>query len=306
MSTLQDMMMEVNAQLPGLPSSMVKDAIARAYRDVCRHWPWSWLQATYNLGTFTPVSTPGYITVDSGGKVVTGVGTTFITSTGLDGTLPSVYRIRINGQDQTYVVARISSETSLTLSSSTPYVGASLTASDAAEYTIYRCVYLLDTEIEVVEGMVGAWALTPTAKEDLDILDPRRQTTGEPTRYCLMPGSRLSVELWPVPSDTYILQYWGLRHPNTLSTLTCKTLIDGDVIVKKALLNLATKYIYLNPAQAKTIGSMVQLWKLDADESMSDLIRQDARVRTERPGMINQLDTPRLSRSLIEYDLEEA
>ena len=229
MTTLTEMIAEINGQMPGLPSAMVKDALNRSQRDVCRHWPWVWLESTWNLGTFTPISSPGYVTVDvtdvsSDRVTVTGVGTTFITS-GLDdyaefgtGTLTGVYRIRLNGQDQTYIIATVDGDTQLTLSSTTPYVGASLSASDEAEYSIYRNVYILDTTVEVIEGVRSSWGMTPIAQEDLDTIDPRRQTFGQPTRYLIGGGSTPTIELWPIPDADYLIQYWGIRRPVAMTS----------------------------------------------------------------------------------------
>lgn len=311
MITFSEMIADVNADLPGLPSTMVKDVLNRTQRNLCRHWPWVWLEATYNLATFAPMVVLGdatdYVTVTSGGTTITRVGTAgshFTTDSGLSGTLTGVYRIRLGGQDQNYIVTSVDEHT-LTLHSSTPYVGASLTVTDLAGAMFFRNLYTLSTEIEIIEGMRSSWKMDSISQEDLDLLDPRRQTSGQPTRYCISGGSTPTVELWPVPDDAYVMQYWGQRRAITLSATTDVPLLDGDVLVKLAKVQLATRYMRLFPNEAKLISAMIPLWKTDADESMSDLIRQDGRVRTERPAMIDHLGTPRISSSMIEYDLEE-
>lgn len=191
-----------------------RSAIAAAYRDVARFYPWSYLTKHERL-TFTAPYSTGTVSYDhtgsvSGERIVSLAGGTFPTWAGR--------ATIVFGSIEYDVQKRIDGTTLQLTENSNPGddVGGSA-------FVIYRDKYLLPQDFlrgDRVFKHDNRQGLVYTAPADYFVQRSREKSTGTPKYYTFMGDEddtgRMMARVWPLPTAALTVDYAYLRQPRQL------------------------------------------------------------------------------------------
>ncbi|MFA5166707.1 MAG: hypothetical protein WC449_05480 [Candidatus Paceibacterota bacterium] len=210
--------------LPGMPAAALIALANQAQRSLVGRWPWAGLNKTCRIITQEPY-TIGTCIMIAGSSAVIGVGTAWNVPDAVQAL--TTREIRINDEDAFY---GITAGTAALITMDANYAG----DDDAdATYSIFARKYSLSDCGEIREVIYGTnKPLERKSAEQLFALDPTRKDTGEPEywAYESLANGIVTIDLYPVPDDQYVLLAVYSRYASTLSALTDVALVPEDLV----------------------------------------------------------------------------
>jgi len=215
MSTTLGQVQERLLKLPhgaGTDLVVLRGIVNDVYQRFINSYQWTRLVKSSVIQT-TAVYQTGTVAITNG--LTSLVGTSTVWTTAMTGR-----RIRISGQNETYVFTYVSSTTGTI---DRAFEG---TTETAATYTLFQAVYALPSDTDYVDSIE-----VPGSNQDLDQVSPEyldrtsvsRWALGRPSMYALAPDVTVSsvvypaVEFYPVPSASEGLT---LHYHQTVAEMT--------------------------------------------------------------------------------------
>ncbi len=291
--TMQSMVLGV---LPGMQTAVVNQYLQDSYEELCSRWPWLAMTETYRLHTLPDINSGTYGGVveathdaspttieivadaDGGGPGEGSVGelAALVAAETSDATR---YLLRIAGNTETYEIASIANSVITLDASSGGYSGTTLTTADKAGWELIATTYPLYSGSRELLSIRHEQPLEEIDQVRLDRMDPKRNQTGNPTRYSARgKTSTLEplVELWPRPTSSETLTYRVRINPSTLGDADIAR-ISERLVALQAIMNLMTVYNKVFPDLAKQVAYDWKSLKTEFSELWSDMILEDSR-----------------------------
>lgn len=230
LSSIREAVKLMIASSPQIVDADVDKIIKHAHRGLATSFQWSFRKRDKLLQTVAPYAT-GTVTVVAGSGTVTGAGTVW--------TAAMVGRqIRIDGELMWFWISAVDvGLQTLTLADGTLASAVWVAASGAAKtYTIFQDQFAVPSDVAVIFSQVRDWPISETSLGEIDLMDPRRTSTGPPERWYWARDNIASstesryVGLWPVPAAAYTLRMPYLIEPPEMTADTSLPVCPSEVL----------------------------------------------------------------------------
>lgn len=183
------MKLELSGFAPELSMIQIGLRLNHSYNYLFDFHPWSFKNKEVNFATVAPYTT-GTMDVTQGSTAVVGHSTTWTAAMA-----GRFVKCGVGGVPF-YQIASVGGVTSLTLSQN-------YTDSTALKqpYSIFQHRYSIPSDCGNITAIIYDSELPERTKNYLDVLDPERQSVGQPVWWCHFDND--TFELWPVPDRIY-------------------------------------------------------------------------------------------------------
>lgn len=244
--TFKTLYTELQGLIPNLPITLAKTQLQRAWEDVCNERQWSFLMAEGLYISPAAIST-GAFSITQYSNTITANAAAITALTGL--TNPVITQRQIRLGTSTYSITDAST---FTVDGILTLDGMVLEDTDAAaSYSIYRAYYGLPLDksgAEVTDFLRFNSIYAPQAnyrfatldgsRQALDMIDPQRTISGNPTGLFAFAANSSGSPLWemyPNPSfSAYFVVSYQRRYVIQSDTATFPFVIPDQLVMEKA------------------------------------------------------------------------
>lgn len=284
---------QIEGRLLQLTDGQIDEVNARAivddcYRELYSTWSWSFAKTDGVITTIAPKSS-GTVTTTSGGTTLTGESTSWSTTDDVNSF------IKVGGN--TYEVTAVASSVSVTIDPAYISSGAS-----NLTYTLFKNRYTLATNVEYVTTMYSSWPMFERSQFEINILDPRRDSSGVPLFYMYRgfnTSNAQKIELFPYPDAAYIIRYTGFAY-DEIGTSGSKIIILLNNVVLKMAAEMACMTVAAkkdDPTQSQKWMALAQGYGAQWRELVVQLEQQDLSMRGDHAQVGS-----RLGRGIVSSD----
>jgi hypothetical protein len=266
-----------------LPADAVKKYIGDRYQDILSQYEFPHIRRrTFAFSTEAP-KTQGTVSVTKGGRLVTGVGTSFAST--------DVNKLfRVDGARVPYMIAGFTSATSITLD--TDYEEETVSG---ASYKILTHRYALPLDFEWMENVYHpktGRTLAQVSMRELDELDPQRADVQDnPLRFAIFDNRELEIHPVPNASTRLVVSYFRAvpritrnSEDSTVIDIDERVLADGAIVdvlrAELARLILQGDNSDMNATKIVAIRALISTYGESFDKGINQIIKRHTRRST--------------------------